>query len=153
MVDALMEPNPFESTSGDLQACKPSTVRSDQNHPTSFFVSVAVVRIGTLLVCLHADGLVTAIDFFPFTFGPLLLAWIPMWMFRTTRCQRMLVFASLAYAIWFLYVYVDVFHLHPDANSVIGRLFVGFYSFPVLLILCFIAGLMHRTDSLVVETE
>ena len=39
----------------------------------------------------------------------------------------------LAYVSWFFFVYIDVFYLHPDAQSPIALLFVGLVSLPVMI--------------------
>ncbi len=96
------------------------------------------------MVCVRARLLVDGLLIIPFIFGPLVLAWIPMWMCRNGWSQGVLLTANIAYAIWFLYVYADVFHFHPGTYRVIALLFVGFYTVPALIIASVVAILIHR---------
>jgi hypothetical protein len=138
-----MQPNPYQTPPAEDHASPNVATKLERSPPVAFMASLVIVIIGTLMVCGRANGFLGGLFFLPFLFGPLMLAWIPMWICRSERSQGVFLLANLAYAIWFLYVYLDVFHFHPDANSVIGLLFVGLYSLPILLCLCVIAIAIH----------
>jgi hypothetical protein len=116
--------------------------------PLAFYLGVPVVIAGTLMLSVHF-GFIEGIFGLPIAFGPLMLAWIPMWLCRSKRSQGVLVFANVVFVCWFLYVYLPMRNPHNWSEfDVLGIIAIGLYSFPVLLVLCIIAVVLHRQDSI-----
>ncbi len=71
--------------------------------------------------------------FLPFTMTPLLINAGLARLWNNFWSQVVVMIATIAYAAWFLYVYLEVVVWHPDPQGGIAFLFVGIYAFPVLL--------------------
>ncbi len=71
--------------------------------------------------------------FVPFTLGPHAVSHALCFLFKSRGSAILLGIGMLAYVSWFFFVYVDVFYVHPDAQSPIALLFVGLVSLPVMI--------------------
>jgi hypothetical protein len=115
--------------------------------PISFYFGIANVIAGTIMLCVHF-GFFEGLFSVPISFGPLMLAWIPMWLCCSKRSQGVFMFANFAFACWSLYICVPLLYYRQVSEfDVFGIIALGVYSFPVLLILCVIAMVLHRQDS------
>jgi len=139
-----MNPNPFqppEQTEGTLV----EEVRhiADSMLPIAFYIGGITVAVGTVLILPMAKSLYLFFMLFPFVFGPLLIAMIPMWFCRSIKSQKILILAAIAYAVWFFYTYWFVSNAR-DGGAIIVLFLVGFFATPFLLVLCTISLLFHR---------
>ena len=82
--------------------------------------------------------------FFPFTMLPFVVDVALAFRWRTTAGQSLLLIATLAYAAWFAFVFVEVTYLHPAPQGSIAFLFVGIYAAPVLAILWSVGWVLER---------
>ena len=138
-----MNPNPFqppEQTEGTLV----EEVRhiADSMLPIAFYIGGITVAVGTVLILPMAKSLYLFFMLFPFVFGPLLIAMIPMWFCRSMKSQKILILAAIAYTVWFFLIYWLVYNA-GGGIAVIGFFFVGTYATPFLLVLCTISLLFH----------
>ena len=110
----------------------------------SFLVPAATMLVGTLALMMLARPFYSAFLAFPFALGPLLLPMILAPHCPAPTAQRLLTIASILYAVWFTFVFINAFLLHPDPQSGIALLFIGVCSLPVLLPLCVIAWVKRK---------
>jgi len=138
-----MDPNPFqppEQTEGTLVEEVRHIV--DSMLPIAFYIGGITVAVGAVLILPMAKSLFAFLMLFSFVFGPLLIAMIPMWFCRTMMSQIILILAAIAYAVWFFYIYWDVYNAR-DSMAVLLLLYVGPIATPFLLVLCIISLLFH----------
>ncbi|MCU0708088.1 MAG: hypothetical protein MUF23_07350, partial [Pirellula sp.] len=72
----------------------------------SFGVAWIVIALGSLIPCLFLDSWYRVFAFVIPVFGPIMLASAPMWLCRTASAQRVFLVATIAYAMWLLYLFV-----------------------------------------------
>jgi len=70
--------------------------------------------------------------FLPFTMTPFLINAGLARLWRTFWSQAVVMISTVAYAAWFLYVYLIAVVWHPDPQSSIALFIVGIRAFPVL---------------------
>lgn len=109
----------------------------------AFWTTAAIVLMGTLLLCSHADPFSAGLFFVPFAFGPLAVTIGLALACRSTFAQVLLTVSSVLYGAWFAYVYVQAFFVHPDPQSPIAFLFVGICAVPVLVVFWVAAAVAH----------
>lgn len=115
--------------------------------PIAFYFGIVIVMVGTLMLCIHY-GFHGGISGVPFAFGPLMLAWVPMWLCRSQRSQGVFLFANMAFACWFLSVHIPMLYSGQVGEfDVLGTIAIGMYSSPVLLLLSIMAMVLHWQDS------
>ena len=91
------------------------------------------------VMIFRGEGMKAVIFFLPFTMSPFLVHLGLAKKWRAFGSQAVLVVATMAYATWFIYVYLSVTVWHPDPQGPIAFLFVGIYAAPVLLVLWWIS--------------
>ena len=129
------EPMLFESdrlTDIDREVNKRLAV-ADPTQPFALYISVFLVAVGTFLILPFAKSLYVFLLFFSFVFGPLVIAMLPMWFWRNLMSQLVLTFAAIAYAVWFLSIYLIVRNAR-DAMAVVLFSYVGPIATPFLLV-------------------
>jgi hypothetical protein len=110
-----------------------------RNTPPSVIIATLGMIVGLIALVYQTSSLMGALFFFPFVMGPLVVtAALGSWL-RGRRCQDFLMLGSILYIGWVVWMWVDVFHRHPDPQSAIVLLFVGAYALPVLLPLWIVA--------------
>ena len=90
-------------------------------------------------IVFSQTGIAPVILFFPFTMAPFIVTAYLAFRWRSFWSQAVLLATNVAYAAWFIYVYVSATILHPDPQSPIAFFFVGVYAAPVLAILWWIS--------------
>ena len=111
--------------------------------PIAFFVTMAVVVIGSIALCTIATPFAAGLLMAPFTFGPLVITAGLAIALRSRPAQIVLSLSSVLYAAWFGYVYAQAVYINPDPQAPIAFLFVGIYSLPVLAVFWLAAGVAH----------
>lgn len=81
---------------------------------------------------------------FPFVMLPFVVNAVLLSRWRAFAGQSLLFAASLAYAAWVAFVFVDVRYVHPDPQGPIAFLFVGVFAAPVLIVLWLTGGALER---------
>ncbi|QIF03020.1 hypothetical protein [Roseimicrobium sp. ORNL1] len=99
----------------------------------AFLVTLAFLIIGILALLFVSDSVVGALFFLPFSLGPLLVSLLLAAISPSKSSQKALITGSVLYAAWFTYMYLEVFHWHPDPQGAIAMLFVGVLSLPVMI--------------------
>lgn len=99
----------------------------------AFLVTLACLIIGILVLLFVSDSIVGALFFLPFSLGPLLVSLLLAANSPSKRSQKALLIGTVLYAAWFTYIYLEVFHWHPDPQGAIAMLFVGALSLPVMI--------------------
>ena len=69
----------------------------------------------------------------PLALGPLMISTVACFFVRGDRPARWLLASSILYALWFGFIYVSVFYLHPDPQAGIAFVWVGLVSLPVMI--------------------
>jgi hypothetical protein len=103
---------------------------------TLLLVAVAFIVYG---VVFGLQGVRAVIFFMPFTMTPFAIIACLACLLRSHGSQMILVFATLGYAAWFAYVYIDAMVIHLDPQSPIAFLFVVVYAAPILIVLWLLA--------------
>lgn len=96
---------------------------------------LGVVGVAYLMAFGSKGGFGAIGLFFPFTMLPFVFNGLLAWFFRSTMAQSLVLIATLGYAAWFAYVFVNVTYLHPDPQGPIAFLFVGIFASPALALL------------------
>lgn len=134
-----MQPeNPYSPSSTET-AAKKSRIRTNR----AFIATVAVVTVGSLMLCSKATPFSAGLFFVPFAFGPLIVTLGLSLVLRSPHAQQLLTISSVAYAVWFAYVYLQAFYINLDPQSSLAFLFVGFYALPLIAAFWVAAGVMH----------
>jgi hypothetical protein len=102
--------------------------------------TVAAILIGLVLLCIEATPALTGLFFAPFALGPLCITLLLALLFSERRAEAILLASTVLYMAWFGYLYMDIFHWHPDPQSAIGLLLAGLYALPVMLTFWAVAG-------------
>ena len=110
-------------------------------------LAVSIATVAYLWGFGRENGLIAIAFFFPFTMLPFVVNAVLALRWRTTVGQSLLLIATLAYATWFAFVFVDVTYRHPDPQGPIVFLFVGIYAAPVLAILWSLGWYLERRQS------
>lgn len=105
----------------------------------AFYITVAVAAIGSLVLCVQAAPFYAGLFFLPFSFGPLVITAALCVALRTSYAQVVLAISSLAYAVWFGYVFAYAFYINPDPQSPVAFIFLGIYASPVLAVFWLVA--------------
>jgi hypothetical protein len=115
---------------------------ADPLQPIALYVSVLLVAVGTCLILPFAKSFYVFLLLFSFVFAPLVIAMLPMWFWRNVMSQFVLTLAAIAYAIWFLSIYLIVWNAR-DAMAVVLFSYVGPIAIPFLLVACGISLPFH----------
>ncbi|MCC6509268.1 MAG: hypothetical protein IT423_09185 [Pirellulaceae bacterium] len=115
---------------------------ADPTPPIAFYIAATLVAVGTFLILPFAESFHAFLMFFSFAFGPLVLAMLPMWLWRNFMSQLILIFAAIAYAAWFLLIYLLVRNAR-DAMAVVLFSYIGLIASPFLLVICGISLTFH----------
>jgi hypothetical protein len=134
-----MQQNPFQS---DIQPAYDTPRAAVGSHPFAFYLASFFVVAGSILIIPFSKSLYVFGLFFSFVFSPLVLAMLPMWYWRNYKSQLTFLFASIAYAVWFLTVYFVVRNAR-DAMAVVLFAYVGPIASPILLLFCGLALAFH----------
>lgn len=134
-----MQHNPFQP---DIQPATEKRRVAARSHPFAFYLASFFVVAGSILISSFSKSLFVFGLFFLYIFSPLVLAMLPMWYWRNYKSQLTFLFASIAYAVWFLTVY---FVVRNARNAMAGVLFayVGPIASPFLLLFCGLALAFH----------
>ncbi len=116
---------------------------AEPKQPIAFYISALLIAFGTILIVPYGKSLFSFLLLFSLAFGPLALAMLPMWFWRNSTSQFLLAFAAIAYAVWFLSVYLFV-QTARDAMAVLLFGYVGPIASPFILVICGISGLLHK---------
>jgi hypothetical protein len=104
------------------------------------------VIVGSLMLCVQTAYFITGLIFVPVVFGPVLLhLWFSR-MWKSRYSDWILSAASLIFAVWFLFVYLDVFAFHPGPQSPVALLLIGIYALPILALFWAGAWFMRNKD-------
>lgn len=99
----------------------------------AFLITLAVLVAGVLVLLSISDSLLGALFFLPFSLGPLFVSLLLAVLSPGRLSQRVLILGSVLYALWFGYIYLEVFHWHVDPQGAIALIFVGLLSLPVMI--------------------
>jgi hypothetical protein len=99
----------------------------------AFVLTSVITLVGLILLLVQSRSLFGVLFLAPFSLGPLLVSIAFALICRTRPSQVTLSIGSILYGVWFGYVYLSAFHWHPDAQSAIALLFIGFYSLPLMV--------------------
>lgn len=126
-------------------SASPSSASASVHQPLirlgpSFLITAAIVVIGSAALCAKATPFSSGLFFVPFAFGPLVITVTLCFALPSASAQRLLTISSVLYAVWFGYVYAQVFYINPDPQSPIAFLFIGVYAVPVLVVFWIAAG-------------
>ncbi len=91
-----------------------------------------------------------ALYFVPFALGPLVVSLLLAATLPRRPSQVTLIIGSVAYAAWFGFVFLDVFHWRADPQGAIALVFIGAYSLPVMIpiwIVSLVLGLRNKTGA------
>lgn len=80
-----------------------------------------------------------AFIFLPYAFGPMVVSLLLGAAAASRLSLAVLLLSNVLYFGWFLWVYVNAFHLHPDPQAGIAFIFVGLQSLPVMIPLWMVA--------------
>ncbi|MCY2975846.1 MAG: hypothetical protein NTW52_14420 [Planctomycetota bacterium] len=133
--------NPYESINQHEQPASP--LQSKSKKTLAFNVTLALFCLGSIFTCLAADWFVAGLLFIPFVLGPLLINLSQTSYWLSKGSQAVLMTATIAYAIWFAYVYSVAIIWGTDAQSPIALLFIGAFSLPVMVPLWIVAGILN----------
>jgi membrane-bound acyltransferase YfiQ involved in biofilm formation len=95
-----------------------------------WIAAIVVLASGTDSVL---DSVLSVLFCAPFCLGPHAVTHGLCFMLRSQKAAVLLAVGMLAYAGWFLYVYLDAFYWNVDAQSAIALVFVGLLSLPVMI--------------------
>ncbi len=114
----------------------------------AFLATAAVIVAGTVALMTESDSVRGAIGgtlvFVPFSLGPLFLSLLVAVFSPQRSSQIVLSLGSILYAVWFGFVFLDVFYWHLDPQSAVALLFTGIYSLPVLIPLWLVSLVLMR---------
>lgn len=133
--------NPYEPTSQYEQPVSQTYLKPKKT--LAFKVTLALFCLGSIFICLAADWFVAGLLFIPFVLGPLLINLSQTSYWLSKGSQAVLMTATIAYAIWFAYVYSMAIIWGTDAQSPIALLFIGVFSLPVMVPLWIVAGILN----------
>ncbi len=139
-------PEPKHPCLGDRQVLQIPDVRSRLRHPF-WITSAALFVLAVVLLLGQSSGGAGVLIFLPFTFGPMIVSLLLGAAAASRRSLLTLLISNILYFGWFLWVYVNAFHLHPDPQAGIAFLFVGIYSLPVMLSLWIVAMCLRRSKN------
>ena len=110
------------------------------------YVTITLVAVAFLIyaIAFGREGVYGLLFFLPFTMTPFLINGLLAFRWQSPKSQGTLLAATLAYAAWFSYVYVDVVYLHPDAQGVLAFFFVGLLAAPALILLWLLGWGLER---------
>lgn len=106
--------------------------------------SLMLFAMAFLLLTIKSSNPFGVLFFVPFTFSPMIISLLLGLLSSSKKFLGILLFSNLAYFLWFLLIYRDVFYIHPDPQASIAFLFTAFYSLPVMLPLWGIALLLRK---------
>ena len=109
-----------------------SSLNSGAKSP-AFLVTAVILGSGIAALMSKAEPASGALFFVPFALGPLAVSLLLAAMLPRRPSQVALIIGSVAYAAWFGFVFLDVFHWHADPQSAIALVFIGAYSLPVMI--------------------
>jgi hypothetical protein len=112
----------------------------------SLAVTAAVIICGTLMVCAQTAGYFSGLLAAPIVFAPLFLNFPFAKCWESRASDRVLTVSAICYGIWFLVVYLQAASLHPDPQSSVAILAVGFYAAPMLALFWIAAYLLRNSD-------
>lgn len=122
-------------------------VRKKIMHP--FWIVSAVLFITASILLLKESNTPLGLLFFmPFSFGPMVFSLFLGCRASSKKCLLTLLVANILYFVWFLWVYLEVFYLHPDPQGPIAFIFIGVYSLPVMIPLWIVAFRFQTRDIL-----
>ena len=99
------------------------------------YVLTGIAFIAYFIVFGRLGGIKGMLFLLPLTMTPLIVNLYFAERFRAFWSQAVLLATTVAYAFWFIVVYLDVTIWHPDPQSPIAFLFVGIYALPILFLL------------------
>jgi len=95
-------------------------------------LGIALLAGGLIALCSKSEPFIGGLFFAPFSLFPLLFSLLMICCFESRISVILLTLSMFIYAAWFAYAYLDIFYIHPDPQSAIGLIFLGFYSLPVM---------------------
>ena len=111
------------------------------------FAITAVALVAYFLAFGRIGGISGVVRFFPFTMIPFIVTVYFAARWRAMWGQAVLLATTLAYAAWFVYIYMQAMILHLDPQSPIAFLFVAIYALPVLILLWILAWALDWESS------
>jgi hypothetical protein len=109
----------------------------------AFQVTAFLIIAGTVALMSVSEPVFGAFFFVPFALGPLFVSLLMAAFSPSRPCQVLLSVGSVLYGVWFGFIFLEVFHWHPDPQGAIALIFVGVYSLPVMS-LVWVATLIWR---------
>jgi len=85
-----------------------------------FKILLGLFRLGSIYLCLVSTWFFTALLFVPYALGPLLINLSQTDYWRSKGSQAVLLFASIAYAVFLTYLHIAGIVLGADAQSLIA---------------------------------
>ena len=101
----------------------------------SKLVPIVFFFFGLLLLTLQSSSLTGVVFLSFFGLWPFLVNTGLAFIARCKATVLLTLLASVAYILWFLYGYYDIFHVNIDPQSGISVIFIGIYSMPFMLLI------------------
>lgn len=103
------------------------------------WTSLALLLVCTAAMLSKMEFSWAGLLFVPLALWPLMVSAAASFFVKVDRAAGWLLASSLLYALWYGYLFVSAFYLHPDPQAGLVFLFVGIYSLPVMLVLWIVA--------------
>ena len=115
---------------------------SGRERRVAFNLTAIVIAVGTIMLCIPSPNFFGGVFVVPFALGPLFLSLALAKRWRDRVSQIAISAGTLAYAVWFVYVYLTNF-LSADPQAGIPLLFIGIWAMPVMACVWGIAAACH----------
>ena len=110
----------------------------------SHIVAVIIWVACCLMLAKESSPVYGFLFFVPFSLFPHAITHVMVAKANDRISLSLLLVALVGYFGWFLFVYVQAFHTHLDAQSSIALLFVGTYSMPAMIPLWVASAIASR---------
>ena len=125
----------------------------------AFIVTAILLVVGIGVLHSNSRDFGATLVMTPFALWPLVVSLLLTLFARTKAAQITLVVGSTLYGGFFIFLYIQLYHVSPSPQSGIALLFIGFYSLPVMLVVwvvslsLMVSGKKGAADSKEVELE
>jgi len=110
-------------------------------------VACIIWLICCLALAMESSPIFAFLFFVPFSLFPHAITHAMISKTSTIPALAVLMVCQIGYVSWFLYIYIQAFHIYLDAQSPIALLFAGIYSLPVMVPLWIAAAVLSRLTS------